>query len=119
MRLFCRVFLIVLLITVAARAVDNKQPVISEQTFTVQAPPSTDQSEERSLRDLSPNIITLPPRKIPSNQIELLMPPTCLTMRSMYFSRSGSDTVRYEKTTTCTPSKQFQVKRAVMPATAP
>src|SRR4051812_41502823 len=118
MRLFCRVFLIVLLFTVAARAADNKQPVISEHTFTVQLPATADQSEDRSSRDLSPKIV-MPPQKIPSDQIELLFPPTCLTMRSMSFSRSGSDTVRYQKTTTCTPSKQFQVERAVMPVTGP
>src|SRR4051812_37485207 len=56
MRLFCRVFLIVLLFTVAARAADNKQPVISEHTFTVQLPAAADQSEDSSSRDFSPKI---------------------------------------------------------------
>ena len=113
MRLFCRVFLVVLLVVVAAHAADSKQPVITEHTFTSPALGHATQDMDQS-RDTALPRARLP-RKIPSNQIELIYPPTCLTMRSMYFSRSGSDTMRYQKTTTCTPSKQFEVKRAVMP----
>jgi hypothetical protein len=111
MRLFCRVFLIVLLFTVAARAADGKQPVIAEHTFTVQVPADTNQPHAKNGDTVFPSMDV--PRKIPSDQIELRAP--CLTMRSMKFAQVGRDQVRYQSTTTCTPATQFQVKRAVLP----
>ena len=115
MRLFCRVFLIVLLVVVAARAADSRKPVLQERTLT---PPNADvnhQSPADATREFSVTVDK--PRKIPSDQIQLRQP--CLSMRSMKFSRSGSDVVRLEGVTTCTPARQFQVQRAVLPAPTP
>jgi hypothetical protein len=114
MRLFCRVFLIVLLIAVSARAADMKQPTVTEQTFTVQAPVTTNTAD--LTRGTMPAHAAAP-RKIPSDSIELREP--CLTMRSIRFTRHGRDRVQYQGTSTCTPANQFQVKRAVIPLPAP
>ena len=111
MRLFCRVFLIVLLVVVTAHAADSIQPLVTEHTFTVQLPDADNQSPAQSTRELTKHRAV--PRKIPSDQIELRH--NCLTMRSMYFTRSSRDQVQYQKTTTCTPATQFQVRRAVAP----
>ena len=110
MRLFCRVFLIVLLIAVTARAADTRQPV-SDPMFTgprsVNSPQSTAQADDR---------IVLPPRSVPhkfrDDNIQLRQP--CLTIRSMQFARSNRDQVQYQRMTTCTPANQFQVKHAVV-----
>ena len=111
MRLFSRVFLIVLLIVVTAHAADSRQPVITEHSFTVQLTDADHHSPEQAIRQLTTHRAV--PRKIPSDQIELRH--YCLTMRSLHFARSGPDEVQYQKTTTCTPATQFQVKRAVTP----
>jgi hypothetical protein len=115
MRLFCRVFLVLLLIAVTARAADNKQPV-SGSIFTVQrsvnAPETSAQSGDR---------VVFPPRVLPhkfrDDNIELRQP--CLTIRSMQFSRRNRDQVQYQRMTTCTPANQFQVKHAVVEAPTP
>jgi hypothetical protein len=109
------VFLIVLLIAVSARAADMKQPTVTEQTFTVQAPVTTTNTADLT-RGTTP-ARSVAPRKIPSDSIELREP--CLTMRSMKFARRGRDRVRYQGTSTCTPADQFQVKRAVISLPAP
>jgi hypothetical protein len=111
MRLFCRVFLIVLLVVVTAHAADSIQPLVTEHTFTVQLPDTDQTPTGRALRELTTHKAL--PRKIPSDQIELRH--QCLTMRTMHFTRAGADEVQYQKTTTCTPATQFQVKRAVVP----
>jgi hypothetical protein len=120
MRTFCKVFLIVLLIAVTARAADSRQPITSEHVFTVQAPDTLNHANaqpDRVTRKETTFPSTRIPRKFPSNTIQ--MRPYCLTMRTMKFGRRGPDQVRFEGMITCTPSSQFQVKRAVEPAVTP
>jgi hypothetical protein len=107
MRIFGRVFLIVLLVASTAYAADSKQPV-SEHVFNQQVPADLNQSisNQRAPNPPSANA----PRKFPSDNIELRTP--CLTMRSYKFARQGADALQYRGVTTCTPASQFQVKRA-------
>ena len=88
MRTFCKVFLIVLLIAVTARAADSRQPIISEHVFTDQVPDSLNHPSAKS-DDAVVNGTTFPsakvPRKFPSGTIE--MRPYCLTMRTMKFAQ--------------------------------
>jgi hypothetical protein len=117
---FCKVFLIVLLIAITARAADSRQPIISEHVFTVQVPDHLNHHSVQS-HGAAVNATTFPsvtiPRKFSSDYIQ--MRPYCLTIRSMRFLRSGPDQVRFRSMTTCTSGSQFQVKRAIAPAVTP
>jgi hypothetical protein len=119
MRTFCKVFLVVLLIAVTARAADSRQPIISEHVFTVQTPDNLNQLNAQSNAAIKGT--TFPaariPRKFQGDTIELR--PYCLTMRTIKFARRGPDQVRFRSMTSCTPGSQFQVKRAVAPANTP
>ena len=108
MRTFGRVFLIVLLITMTARALE-RAPATTANTPAVAADNSNNFVPLRSDS-------TLNTQKARSRALRMFdtYGGYCYVLDAHYFSREDGDQVRYRTTTTCTPANRIQLKHADM-----
>jgi hypothetical protein len=106
MRTFGRVFLIVLLITLTARAVE-RTPATTANTPAVAADNGNNFVPLRSDS-------TLNTQKTRSRALRMFdtYGGYCYVLDAHYFTRDGGDQVRYRTTTTYTPASRIQLKHA-------
>jgi hypothetical protein len=113
MRLFCRVFLIVLLIATAARA-DDRTP-----RTTLGAPAVTTAATGSNFVPLRSDLTSKPQNARSSRTLPMYdtYGAYCYVLDAHYFTREAGDQVTYRKTTTCTPASRIQLKHADMTQT--